>query len=225
MSFIALWLITSGAGPFAAAAVAESELATMRGGFRLPSGIDVALTVQTQTAVDGAVLLRTVFQADQGPATVTVYVPRSGTTVEQPDAASATSGGPSATMPSVSFDTRGVINVLPGVVSPSGVSVTSGHQAGGLGDVPAGMEVAGSAVNQQNLDGLRTAELSAGDLNVIHFAGRAFGSAIINTGSDRLIETQTNVSIDLRNAGPDVLGSSMIRAQDLTFDALSLRGR
>ena len=58
------------------APLSDAELARQRGGFRLPNGVDVALTVQTQTAVDGAVVLRTVFRADQGAPTLTVFTPK-----------------------------------------------------------------------------------------------------------------------------------------------------
>ena len=64
--------------PIAAAPVADPILAEQRGGFRLPSGIDVALSVQTQTAVNGAVLLRTVFQIDQGAPNFTIYAAQAG---------------------------------------------------------------------------------------------------------------------------------------------------
>ena len=43
------------------ATVPDHELSDMRGGFRLPSGIEVALTVRSDTSVDGALLLRSVF--------------------------------------------------------------------------------------------------------------------------------------------------------------------
>lgn len=222
MGLIALCLMAASAGPFAVAAVTETELATMRGGFRLPNGIDVALTVQTQTAVDGRVVLHTVFHADHGPPTVTVYVPRPGTVVAQPNETTTPGDAPS-TMPSLRIDQRGVVDVLPGVVEPKTVSVTRGGSGGAIA-VPAGMEIAGDAIQPQANGGLQTVKLETAELSVIHFAGRAFGSAIVNMGSDRMIESRTSVSIDLRNAGPDVLGSSMMRAQNLTFDALSLRG-
>lgn len=212
----------AGDGPFAVAPVAESELATMRGGFRLPNGIDVSMTVQTQTAIDGAVVLRTIFRADQGPPTLAVYVPRDGTVVAAGRPGG--SGGQTTVMPSVSLDPRGVIEVTPGVVTPTSVNVSTGSNQGGIGDVPEGLETAGDTVRQQTVGNLRTAAIDAADISIVHFAGAAFGSAIVNSGSDRMIETQTSIAIDLRNAGPDVLGSSMLRAQGLTDDALALRG-
>ena len=53
--------------------------------------------------------------------------------------------------------------------------------------------------------------------------GGAFGSAILNSGSDRTISTATTVSIDLRNAGPEVLGSALLRIEDVAIGALTTR--
>ena len=45
----------TGAGPFAAAsAVPDDVLAQQRGGIRLPGGIDVSLSIDTVTALDGS---------------------------------------------------------------------------------------------------------------------------------------------------------------------------
>ena len=61
------------------------------------------------------------------------------------------------------------------------------------------------------------------DIRIVHLTGNAIGSAIANMGSDRAIDTQTTLSIDLRNAGPDVLGSTMLRVEDVGIGALTSR--
>jgi hypothetical protein len=61
------------------------------------------------------------------------------------------------------------------------------------------------------------------DIRIFHLTRNAIGSAITNTGSDRAIDTHTSVSIDLRNAGPDVLGSAMLRVEDVALGALASR--
>ncbi len=224
MSLPALLLLMAQAAPFGVAPVADVELATMRGGFRLPNGIDIALTVQTQTAIDGAIILRTVFRADQGPPTLTAFVPRAGTTV-----AAASQGTPGqgavASNPSIAFDARNGIWVTPGLAMPGIAVLADATGQGGSDALPEGLEVAGDSVRQGGLGGLQTVALDAADISVIHFAGTAFGSAIANSGSDREIATQTSVAIDIRNAGPDVLGSSMLRAQDVAFSPMQMRGR
>ena len=132
-----LLLLPLALGPFAATPVADEELAEHRGGFRLPGGIDVAMTIDTQTAVDGAVVLRTVFRADQGTPTLATYVPRAGGTVA---GASAGASRPAATIPVVSYDRQSGIRVSGGVAAP-GVSL-----APHAGAIPAGLEqVSGGA--------------------------------------------------------------------------------
>jgi len=213
--------------PFAAPALPDPDLAAQRGGFRLPNGIDVAMTVQTQTSVNGAIVLRTVFTADQGTPTLTVYAPKPGTTVaaapSTPAAATGTAGAPTIT-----YDGRNGIQVTPGSAAP-GISVAAGAASAG-GAVPAGLEQVGATattdagtISQQVQGGLRTVALRGSDLSITHIAGDAFGSAIANSGNDRAIDTSTSVSIDLGNAGPDILGSAMLRVQDVAVEAATMR--
>lgn len=218
----ALLLLLLGQGaPVAAKALPDHELAEQRGGFRLPSGIDVALTVQTQTAIDGAIVLRTVFRADEGAPTLTVSTPRPGETVV------AQGGGAPATVNSgtlvVSYDPRSGIQVTQGMTVPT-VNVTSGGASAAVVGSPdlqqvdvsgAGVATDAGQVTAARSGGLDTVRLTAADLVVTHFTGNAFGSAIANSGSDRAIDTQTTVSIDLSNTTSDVVNSAMLRVEDL----------
>ncbi|KQU53146.1 hypothetical protein ASG67_09990 [Sphingomonas sp. Leaf339] len=200
-------------------------LAAQRGGFRLPSGIDVALTVQTQTAINGAVVLRSVFQADHGTPTLTVYAPRSGETVAAGGGNAGASGDPA--MPVVTYDSRNGIQISASGGTPA-VSLTL---SGGAAPVAAGLvPVTGEGVvtdngtvSQSTRGALQVAELRAADLTITHLAGSAFGTAIANAGNDRAIDTSTAIGIDLHNAGPDVLGSSMLRVQDVAINAMQFR--
>ena len=225
-----LLLMGQVAAPVAAPALPDHELAAQRGGFRLPNGVDVALTVQTQTAVDGAVVLRTVFRADQGVPSLTVFTPKPGTVVAV-RAGDATAATTAAAAPTISYDSRSGIQVTPGAGMPA-VTV-SNVTVGAAPDTPAGLQAvdprgAGVAtdagqVTAMRAAGLDTVQLKAGDLTISHFAGNAFGSAIANSGNDRAIDTQTSVSIDLSNAGPDVIGSAMLRVQDLGSSVTAMR--
>ena len=222
---------------FDAPAEPDPVLAEQRGGLRLPNGLDIALAVQTQTSVNGAIVLRTDFQVDKGPATTTVYVPRSGQIVAAQAGAGQGGAGTatgSAGAPSIAFDNRNGLQVTPGSgalpVSVSG----NGAAAGGASPVPAGLAIVSPAtvamtdngqVTQDIQGGVRTVQLNGADLTVTHLTGNAFGSAITNSGSDRAIDTQTAVSIDIHNAGPDMLGSAMFRAQDMALDAAAMRAR
>lgn len=233
MSIALLLLLAGQAAPVAATALPDRELAAQRGGFRLPSGIDVALTVQTQTAVDGAVVLRTVFQADHGSPSLMVYAPRSGTTVttqgqEQGQPVAVTAG-----VPTVSYDPRNGLQVTPSANIPA-ITVTSGTVEAADGASPdlqpidvrtMGADTGAGRVTQTRDGMLNSVELTAADLRITHFAGAAFGSAIANSGNDRAIDTQTSVTIDLSNAGPDVLGSALLRVQDLGSAVSAMRAQ
>lgn len=176
--------------------LADEGLAAQRGGFSLPNGIDVALSIDTQTAVDGAVVLRSVFRVDTGKPETAVYVPRAGQVV--PEGRGGTSvqvNGGTVAIPA------GLVRAEAGTVTDNGV-VTIGERGG-----------------------VRTAGLSGAGLDITHLAGTAIGSAIANSANGRTIDTQTNVSIDLRGAGPDVLGSAMLQAQALASDAVAGRVR
>ncbi|WP_277979468.1 hypothetical protein [Sphingomonas phyllosphaerae] len=226
MSGAALMLLGLGQALFGALApVPDATLAQERGGFMLPGGIDVALTVQTQTAVDGAVVLRTVFQASQGAPTLTVYAPRVGETVAAAPAVGAGSAGSRA--PSVTYDTRSGFQVTPGT-SASGIGVAAAGAAAwpaGLEAVVGGMTDHG-VITQGQQGGTRTVELSGSDLTVTHLAGNVFGTAIANSGSDRVIDTETSVAIDLGAAGAELLaGSALLRVGEIAGAATAMRAQ
>src|SRR5690606_26638845 len=63
------------APPFTRAPVADAVLAEQRGGIRLPNGIDVDLSIDTITAIDGRIVLQTVTRITEGSPVVTAYVP------------------------------------------------------------------------------------------------------------------------------------------------------
>jgi len=222
MSLVLFLLLLAQDVPLAAVSVPDAELATQRGGFTLPNGIDVALTVQTQTAINGAVVLRSVFRADQGAPTLTVYAPKTGETVA---ADRVTTVGGSAGMPTVTYDGRGGLQVTPAAGGP-GIAIAAGAATGvvpaGLAVLAAGGSVAtdNGTVSQTATGGLQTAELRAADLSITHLAGTAFGSAIANSGSDRTIDTQTSVGLDLRNVDSTVLASAMLRVEDVATAAM-----
>lgn len=205
--------------------VGDVELSAQRGGFTLPNGVDVSMTVQTQTSVDGAVVLRTIFQADQGAPSFAIYTPRRGETVS--GAATAPLKA-TTTSPVISFDRTGALQVSGESVVPS---VNVAVRGAGAGDPTGALEQSDSGVTDQGMvsrishGNVRTVELRGADFTVTHLAGGAFGSAIANTGSNRTIDTETAVSIDLSNVGPDVLGSAMLRVQDIAASASAMRGQ
>jgi hypothetical protein len=78
-------------------------------------------------------------------------------------------------------------------------------------------------VSQAGGTAVRSVDLVAADLTISHLVGNAFGSATANARNDATIDTQTTLSIDLRNAGPDVLGSAMLRVEGVALEVLGSR--
>ncbi|MDT0575623.1 hypothetical protein RM533_05445 [Croceicoccus sp. F390] len=224
---IAAQALATASPVFSVPAEPDGVLAQQRGGIRLPSGIDAALTVQTQTALNGDIVLQTVVKIDKGAPVFTTYVPGPGEKVPGQQLPNTAATG----SPAIAFDGKGGFQISAGSGTLP-VTVTTGAPGAGAG-LPAGLQAVDSAgpvatdnglvMSQTGSNGLQNVQLSGSDFTIIHFGVNAFGSAIFNTGSDRVIDTATIVSIDLDNAGPDVLGSAMLRVESVALDALASR--
>lgn len=218
---------TTADNPFGRTALSNQVLAEQRGGIRLPSGIDVVLSVETRTAIDGEVVLQTVVKIDSGAPVTTVYVPETGRTVMVPERALENGIG-AATR--VTYDRQSGISITRITPTPD-VSVKAQpagqvpQPAEGLREIDISSPVTTDHGLVSNLGQVLRpgVELKASDIQVVHFTGGVFGSGIFNFGHDRAIDTQTTISIDLRNAGPEVLGSAMFRVESIGIDALSIR--
>lgn len=55
--------------------------------------------------------------------------------------------------------------------------------------------------------------------DVTLLVGGAFGSLVSNTADNRTIDVMTTVDIDISNASPELLGSSLLRAEDLALSS------
>lgn len=159
---ISLAAVLAGAA-FVVAPLPDGELSQLRGGFALPGGLDVAITIQTDTRVDGTLVLSTVYRVDQSTPTLMVNVPRE--------------------------------------------------------KIAADIQV--KHVNLAGDQNGQSVQLHGDRLDVTHLLGRTIGSAIANTGSDRIIDSATTIGIDIRGATPANLGSSMLRVDALANDATS----
>lgn len=218
------------APPFAGEQVVEDAvLAEQRGGIRLPNGIDVSLSIETVTAIDGRIVLQTITRITEGSPVVTAYTPEDGTPVPLAQQDNAAVGPQQHAAPRVTYDRQNGLTVTTNMpVVP--VTITSGE--GGNAPNPPGLraiDLTGSATTPHGIVQLRDdggiggVELQGTDIRILHLTQSALGSAIANTGSDRAIDTYTTVSIDLRNAGPEVLGSAMLRVDDVALGALASR--
>ena len=215
--------------PFAEEKVAEPVLADQRGGIRLPNGIDVTLSIDTVTALDGRVVLQTVTRIAEGAPVVTAFAPQEGSPVNLPQGA-ASGANTAAAQPRVSYDRQHGLTVTTGLPSvPLVVTSTGAAKEAKVAEGLAPIDLSRPATTPNGLvqsrgnTGSGGVELQGMDISIVHLTGNALGSAIANSGSDRAIDTQTTLSIDLRNAGPDVLGSAMLRVENVAIGALSTR--
>lgn len=195
---------------FAVPVVADEALSEMRGGFALPGGLDIAVAVQSDTRVNGVLLLRSVFVVDKGPAALTVY----GRTDGAPAISMSAAGGAGST-----------------------TSVTFSNNAAAIGGATEGLQqlsfnadgspvaASGGSVRVEQTGAQNQVILSQPTLDVSHLAGQTYGSIVANRGNDVSIDTVTNINVDLRNATAFNIGSSAFRVESLAFDAAMRLGR
>ena len=210
------------------APVADEMLADSRGKFLLPNGVEVMMAVQTDTSVDGQLLLRSVFTVDQGAPQLAIYAPASA----QSTAPGADQQGQQV-RPSdvwVSFDResgvslveRNFRNTAGGVTVSSGAQTPVGESPDGSAALPLSpggrVDTPNGAVSLDRLGSGYKVSLAKPDLEVSHVFGQALGSVVLNTGSDRAIDTATTINLDLMNATPMTVGSAMPRVETMALD-------
>lgn len=214
------------ARPFMGERVPDDVLATMRGGFRLPSGIDVTLAVQSETSVDGLLLLRSIYRIDSGAPALSLFAPAPGQSVAtQPATASTASAGGLSVM----FDRSSGVVFVPGAGARPAVSVTSGASPAATSDdglsaigiAPGGsVETSGGTLRLVDAGGQLQARLDGMQIDVGHVFGQGFGTIIANSGNDRTIDTVTTISLGLSGTSPFNLGSAAMRVDGLAIDAV-----
>lgn len=217
------------APPFPVRRVEDSVLAEQRGGIRLPNGIDVNLSIDTVTAISGRIVLQTVTRIAEGGPVVAAYVPVDDTPVLLDQQDKALGETQRYSPPRVTYDRQNGLSVTTNTpVAP--VRVTAGEASNvpqelGLRtiDLTVPTMTPNGIVQARNDAGVGSVELQGTDIRILHLTQSAIGSAIANTGSGRSIDTFTTVSIDLRNAGPEVLGSAMSRVEGVALSALASR--
>lgn len=211
------------------APLSDADLAAITGKFVLPNGVALALSVTSDTVVDGQLILRTVFKVDD-----TARVSVLGRTTADATAYPASGAGTAAAIqPSgieVSFDRRsGTQTITPtyAATAPS-VSIGGGSRASdaaaqGLTALP--VTVGGPAVETSDgsvsLAALRNGtqvSLAGQQLNVSNLVGSAIVTAVANTADNRTIDTVTNIDIDLGNAAALTAGSAAIKIDTLVSD-------
>ena len=74
-------------------------------------------------------------------------------------------------------------------------------------------------------DTLKQVRIETDGLEAVHFFGDALGSLTANYADGRVIETTTNISIDLANVSPEALGSTIPRLDGLALESASMLSR
>lgn len=222
------FLLAGTAAPFNTAPVADSDLAGMRGGFSVAGSPDVSVAVRTETTLDGALLLRSVWRVDNGAPALQVYAPAPGQKIAMAGGQSPANSGAMTSSPIVvTFDREtgariaSTANAQPSISVVVGQAAPPPDNAGPPLDLSKGaVATAGGAVSLQKLP-VGTAVHLAGDrLDVTQLFGAAIGSAIANSADNRAIQSATTVGLDLRGATPFNLGAAVLRAQDVAADAV-----
>lgn len=207
------------ASPFGVAAVADNELAAMRGGVRLPNGLDVSVGITLETRIDGQLALRSVAGTDGsvqvfsgGPAAMT---------------AKAAPGRSTPAAPTITINRSGAGTVIaPALATPNvSVGVTRGPAAPATGGTPIALEANGAAV-ATGFGSLRLEKTAQGSAVVLsdptllvrQLIGTATGVVVANTADNRAIDTTASINVDLRNATA-LVGSNLLAIDTIAADA------
>ena len=188
--------------------VEEETLSGMRGGFALPGGLEVSVAVQTDTRVNGLLMLRSVFVVDKTAPTLAVYGRTDGLT----GSASNPTGGGNTTSVTIANGPVTLGGATDGLIQLDVVNGATASASGGSVRIEkAGV---GDAVT-----------LSQPTLDVSHLTGQAYGSIVANRGNDISVDTVTNINIDLKNTMPSNIGTTVFRVDTLVLDSATRLGR
>lgn len=210
------------------AKLTDAQLARLTGKFVLPNGVELALSVVSDTVVNGQLVLRTVLTVDRG-SQVQVFGREGAATGATYEGAA---GGVQTVAPTgvtVTLDRRsGLQTVTPtyGVATPA-VTVGAVQQqpdASGLSALPvvaggAAVATADGTVSVAAVPSGTQVTLVGDQFSVANLVGRAVATALVNSGNDRTFDTVTNVGVDLRNIAPYQAGAAQMRIETLALDA------
>lgn len=208
----------------APAPLTDAELAQITGKFVLPNGVQIALSVTSDTIVDGQVVLRTVLTVDR---TSTLQVFGRDGSAPTPELAQAAARPTGVT---VSLDrTSGLQTVTPTYAAAPAVSVGAAAPAApsaGLVALPLvpgapGVATADGVVSLATVRGGQEVSLAGDRLAVANIVGSTVATALANTANNRTLGSVTNVQIDLRNAAPYQTASAAMRVETMALDAVS----
>ena len=214
--------------------VPDRKLAVMRGGLLLPDGLDIAIGIDIQTRVNGALVLHTIYSNDGPNAGIKVYTDGTNSVSTAPStvnvASSATSSAPTIvvdrapTGTTVSAQTQSVpVNLSLVQGAPSTWLDGSGQNM--VAVTPNGPAVSseGNAIKLTTDSQGAAVTLDGPGLEIQHLVGQATGIVVANTGNDRVIDTVSSINVNLQGISPGLM-SSVFTANRIATDAMQARG-
>jgi hypothetical protein len=223
------------AAPFLPAdKVADAALAGMRGGLRLPDGLDVQIGIDIETRLNGALILHTIYSSDGPNAGIKVYTGGTSTPARTAGAIKV-SGSATSNAPVIVVDrtaTGTIVSARPQPVpvnaalvqgSPADWPDVSGQNAVAVTANGPAVSSGGNGIQLTSDRQGAVVTLDAPGLEVRHLVGRATGVVIANTGNDRVIDTASAVNVTLQGLSP-VLMSSFLTINRIAASAAQARG-
>lgn len=214
--------------------VPDRELAVMRGGLLLPDGLDIAIGIDIQTRLNGALILHTVYTSD-GPNTgIKVYTDGTTSPSSTPATVSVTTAAAAST-PTIIVDraTTGTIVAAPAASAPVTVNLVQGAPStwlSGSGQNSVPVTANGPAVSSEgnsiqlasNAQGA-VVTLNGPGLEVQQLVGQATGVVVANTGNDRVIDTVSSINVNVQGISPALM-SGIFAASRIATAAIQARG-
>lgn len=199
------------AAPFDEAPVTDSTLADSRGGFALPGGGEISVAVQSDTRVNGELVLRTVLIAAQSAPTLTVFVKDGSKSAagdaSQPLPQNALTLVKGGTTINVTTNAPAITNAAPDGMTQ--VSLSPGQT----------VTTAAGDVRYDKTGSAGQIVLNAPDMQVRQLVGQAFGTIVSNRANGVAIDTSTVINLDLTGMPTLSLGSTLPRLDGLALDA------
>lgn len=227
-------VVTAPMRPYAAPRVPDAELRMMRGGLRLPNGLDVRIGIDIQTWVDGRLALHSIYASDGANAGVRVFTDGTDARRTAPGTVGVTVPADDGS-PRVLFNRAGTgITVQPGVAgaTPTTVNVLAAApsewlDANGENLVPVTLNGGAASSESGNVtltsgDGGAVVTLETPTLKVQQLIGQATGIVIANTANNRMIDTVSSINVDLQGVPAGLLPSALM-ANRVALEAMTNR--
>ncbi|WP_176593880.1 hypothetical protein [Sphingobium sp. EM0848] len=209
LTFLSVAPVAVKAAPFDSAPIVKDErLATVRGGFLLPNGMDILLGITVDTLINGQRVLSTVMTLDDA-SHMAVYT---GGDVQQQ------SGTTQLLVPGANGST--LVRITQGDASVPG---NGGGQPLAVLPNAAPVETPWGTVQLVQSDGQSTVYLQGDGLQLRQMIGAVTGALVANTANDRVIDTTVTVDLDVRHSAIPT-AAMMLRLDNLLAGAATRGG-